>query len=403
MRYGMKSNKLKYIVITLFVAFLFIGAICTTMNYKDSYSWFENRNLDEMPTASAKTVMDGTYFTDLEKFLADRAAMRNILLRVKAFSDNAIFDRPNVNDIVVEDDVLLMYREYSYSNAHKYSEEWYAGEMGKLNDLVTSYGGYFCYVGVPTQYDFYADLYPNYLENMAEETAEKNEAFSAFAEKNGVPYLDMGPILAAAENSDELFFKTDHHYTLRGAYLTYMSIIDKINEDCGTSLTYPLESVGEITFTEVQNDYIGSYSRKVFALSAVTEHLTKATLANDIPFTRYDNGNESYPYVYAAPADTETDLLYSYYMGGDVANTVIDTGRDDLPTVLLYGDSFTNALECVLYCSFDEMHSIDLRHYSEMTLAEYVELYKPDYVICVRDYDNLVMPFANGDVFGNFE
>lgn len=399
----MRSNKLKYTVIILFVSFLVIGAIFTTLSYREKFSWFENRSLSEMPTVSAEGIMDGSYFTGLEKFLADRAAMRNILLRVKAFSDNAIFSRPNVNDIVIEDDLLLMYRDYNYSDAHKYSEEWYAAEMAKFNELVTSYGGYFCYVGVPTQYDFYADRYPDYLENMAEETAEKNEAFSHFAEENGVPYLDMGPILRAAENSDELFFKTDHHYTLRGAYLTYTSIIDKINLDCAADLSYPTESEGEIEFIEVPNKYIGSYSRKVFALSGVSEHLTRAMLKDEIPFKRYDNGNESYPYVYAAPADTVTDLVYSYYMGGDVANTVIDTERDKLPTILIYGDSFTNALECILYYSFDEMHSVDLRHYDKMTLAEYVELVKPDYVICVRDYDNLVMPYANGDVFGNFK
>lgn len=399
----MKSNKLKYIVIILFVSFLFIGAVFTTLNFGDTFSWFENRSLNEMPTASSEGIMDGKYFTNLEKFLADRAAMRNILLRVKAFSDNTIFDRPNVNDIVIEDDILLMYRDYSYSNAHKYSEEWYAGEMAKFNDIVTSYGGYFCYVAVPTQYDFYADLYPDYLENMVEETEEKKGLFSAFAKNNGVPYLDMGPILKNANNSDELFFKTDHHYTLRGAYLTYTSIIDKINADCDANLTYPLETNGEISFSEIPNNYVGSYSRKVFALSSVSEHLTRATFRVDIPFKRYDNGIESYPYVYAAPADTETDLLYSYYMGGDVANTVIDTDRDELPSILIYGDSFTNALECILYYSFDEMHSVDLRHYSDMTLLEYVDLYKPDYVICVRDYDNLVMPYANGDVFGNFQ
>jgi hypothetical protein len=328
--------------------------------------------------------------------------MRNVLLRVKALSDNVIFNRPNVNDIVINDDILLMYRDYKYSNAHKYSEEWYAGEMAKFNDLVTSYGGYFCYVGLPTQYNFYEDLYPVYLENMSEETALQNELFSAFAKNNGVPYLDMGPIFKIAENSGELFFKTDHHYTLRGAYLTYTSIIDKINEDCGANLTYPLEEDGGIMFSTVPNRYIGSYSRKVFALSDVSEHLTKASFGEDIPFKRFDNGNESFPYVYASPSDTATDLVYAYYMGGDVANTVIDTERDELPSILIYGDSFTNALECILYYSFDEMHSVDLRHYSEMTLAEYVELYKPDYVICVRDYDNLVMPYANGDVFGNF-
>jgi len=399
----MRSNKLKYTVIILFVSFLIIGAIFTTLSYSETISWFENRSLNEMPTISVDGIMDGSYFSNLEKFLADRAAMRNILLRVKALSDNVLFDRPNVNDIVIGDDVLLMYRDYSYSNAQRYSEEWYVSGLSNFNDIVTSYGGYFCYVGVPTQYNFYEELYPNYLENMAEETEMTNETFSAFAKNKGVPYLDMGPILKEAKNSDELFFKTDHHYTLRGAYLTYTSIIDKINADCGTSLSYPLESDGGITFSTVPNKYIGSYSRKVFALSSVSEHLTMASFGKDIPFKRYDNGNESPSYVYAAPADNVTDLVYSYYMGGDIANTVIDTGRDDLPSILIYGDSFTNALESILYYSFDEMHSVDLRHYNEMTLAEYVELYKPDYVICVRDYDNLVTPYGNGDVFGNLK
>jgi len=399
----MRSNKLKYTVIILFVSFLIIGAIFTTLSYSETISWFENRSLNEMPTISVDGIMDGSYFSNLEKFLADRAAMRNILLRVKALSDNVLFDRPNVNDIVIGDDVLLMYRDYSYSNAQRYSEEWYVSGLSNFNDIVTSYGGYFCYVGVPTQYNFYEELYPNYLENMAEETEMTNETFSAFAKNKGVPYIDMGPILKEAKNSDELFFKTDHHYTLRGAYLTYTSIIDKINADCGTSLSYPLESDGGITFSTVPNKYIGSYSRKVFALSSVSEHLTMASFGKDIPFKRYDNGNESPSYVYAAPADNVTDLVYSYYMGGDIANTVIDTGRDDLPSILIYGDSFTNALESILYYSFDEMHSVDLRHYNEMTLAEYVELYKPDYVICVRDYDNLVTPYGNGDVFGNLK
>lgn len=72
-------------------------------------------------------------------------------------------------------------------------------------------------------------------------------------------------------------------------------------------------------------------------------------------------------------------------MGGDIGETVIRTGRDDLPSILVFGDSFTNPLEGLLYASCDEFRSLDFRHYDAMTLYEYIDLYQPDIVIAVRD------------------
>ena len=92
--------------------------------------------------------------------------------------------------------------------------------------------------------------------------------------------------------------------------------------------------------------------------------------------------------------------MYDLYMCGDRAETVIKTNRPQLPDVLIYGDSFTNALECLAYYSFDEMRSIDLRHYDKMSLADYIEEYKPDYVICIRDYEALIKTEGNGSPFG---
>ena len=87
-------------------------------------------------------------------------------------------------------------------------------------------------------------------------------------------------------------------------------------------------------------------------------------------------------------------MLYSLYMGGDVGETVIETGRPDLPSILIYGDSFTNPVECLAYYSFDEMRSIDLRHYKDMTLA-----YQPDIVVGIRDYEALLSTDFNGSPF----
>lgn len=85
--------------------------------------------------------------------------------------------------------------------------------------------------------------------------------------------------------------------------------------------------------------------------------------------------------------------------GGDIAETVIDTGRDELPSLLIYGDSFTNPVEGLMYYSFDEMRTVDLRHYKDMTLADDIALYQPDVVVGIRDYESLLFTDYNGSPF----
>ena len=117
-----------------------------------------------------------------------------------------------------------------------------------------------------------------------------------------------------------------------------------------------------------------------------------------VPFTRWDWGNETAgaSEVYSVPVSETDDVLYSLYMGGDVSITRIETNRSNLPTVLVYGDSFTNALESLIWYNFDTMYSLDFRYYSDMSLEEFIAEYRPDVVICVRDYEQLINPSFNG-------
>ena len=83
-------------------------------------------------------------------------------------------------------------------------------------------------------------------------------------------------------------------------------------------------------------------------------------------------------------------------MNGDYASTEIDTKRPELPNVLIYGDSFTNAVECLLYTSCNKMWSLDMRYCDEGTLEEYITAYQPDVVICLRDYGAFLSAKDNG-------
>ena len=104
--------------------------------------------------------------------------------------------------------------------------------------------------------------------------------------------------------------------------------------------------------------------------------------------------------VYALPGSDAEPLTYGLYMGGDIAETVIQTDRPELPNALIFGDSFTNPVECLAYYSFNELRSVDLRHYTAQSLSDYIAAYQPDVVLCVRDYQALLSREFNGAFFG---
>ena len=98
-----------------------------------------------------------------------------------------------------------------------------------------------------------------------------------------------------------------------------------------------------------------------------------------------DNGVPSDKPLFVLPASDDLPTTYNLYMGGDFGETVLKTDRPELPDALIFGDSFTNALETLLYASFDETRILDLRHYTDMSLKEYVDTYRPDVVLCIQN------------------
>ena len=186
----------------------------------------------------------------------------------------------------------------------------------------------------------------------------------------------------------------DNHYSMQGAFLAYQRVLEHVTERTG--LDIPILREEDVVMEELPNKYLGSRERKLLDQMDLGEHLYILRPKEEIPFIRTNEGTEGAASVYAmsgSPADT---LTYDLYMGGDVPETVIDTGREELPNILIYGDSMTNAMECVMYLSFNEMHSLDLRYYQGMSLTDYIEAMKPDVVVCIRDPEALLEMRFNG-------
>ena len=384
------------IVMTVcFLGILLAGLAATLVQEPEISSYWENRLLAELPEPSAQSVGDGSYTTQLEEYLSDHAAARTTLLKLKARMDLTLH-RPVVNNVVVTEHSLLPYLPYQTVDPAKI-DTWataMADNLKRISDTVAECGGYFCYVAVPCQSVSLAEDYPWYLNSQEQLNRRKAEALALAMNERSVPFLNVETALSEAGGSAQYASLVDNHYSMAGAFEAYRLIMEKVSKETG--LEFPILGMDALTLVTLPNSYMGSRERKLLNMEQRDEWLSILIPKNEIPYTRSDNGKPSQSFVYALPPSDSDEVTYNLYMGGDIAHTVLDTGRDELPSILIYGDSFTNPVECIAYLSFDETHSLDLRHYHEMRLEDYIRQFRPEVVVCIRDYDFLLGAEGNG-------
>lgn len=379
------------------VALVCVSAV-TIWRPKEARSYYENRDFAAISDFNWQSAADGSYFRDLESYFCDQAALRTTALKFLAWTDLKLLRRPVVNDVVIGDDVLLAYEAYETvdSQAIAALSDQVADGLKQLSLLVESYGGVFLYVAVPSHYAYFADRYPTYLNNRAVYTKAANQTFFSALKERQVPYLDVGQSWEQEGSPREYMSSVDHHWTLAGCLSAYRQVMAHLNK--WNDLELAVLEAEDLVFNTLPNPYLGSRARKLCGQWESTEKLLYAELMEPIPFKRRNNGQETNSALFAFPSNQWAPTDYTFYMGGDISETLLNTNRPELPSLLIYGDSFTNLMETLLYASFHETRSLDLRGYDTMSLLDYVELYQPEVVLCIRDYEQLLNLTGNGKI-----
>lgn len=382
------------LTLSAFAAALFGILTLTVLKDKPEYSIFENRTLAPVPTFSAQALFDGSYFSAWETWFSDRVAGRGTMLSAYTALQMDVLKKPVVNNIVVTERSLLPYQTPVAADAEAIGADAQAmaERLSALDAHIRAYGGTFLYVGLPEQRSMLRGDYPPYLADNHENFDLTEHAFFSALDTRGVNSINMRSVFLSEPDAHEFYSSVDHHFNLAGAVRTYEEIIARLSPALPS-----LPPAATIKATVLANPYYGSRNRMLYNLYPTGERLSIPDIPASIPFERFDNGAEAAPSLLSLPADTSTPVTYSVYMGGDIAETVIRTNRKELPSLLIFGDSFTNPLETLLYRNFDETRSLDLRHYDKMPLSAYIDAYRPDVVLCVRDDTSYLLFDGNGN------
>ena len=368
----------------LLAALLAVPGGTALWSRKDTAAYYENRTLAQFPSLTAEGLWDGGLGGDFEDWYSDHVPGRTTLLKLDTAAQLNLLRRPAVNEVVPAEGVLLPLLPYEEREAGEYAAlaAEAAEPFARLSEWVRAGGGTFYYVGIPEQRAYFRDRYPAYLSAHETEISAGDGAYARAMAEAGVDFLDMAAVYDAQGRPENYYSAVDHHYSYYGAYAAYRAILDRLAAE-GWNL--PVLTEEDLDFTELPNPYIATRNRKLYNLWPNGERAVIGVQKNPGPFTRYDNGELSDRPLFVLPEEDYLPTTYNLYMGGDFGETVLETDRPDLPDALIFGDSFTNALETLLYASFNETRILDLRHYDGMSLEDYIGRYRPEVVLCIQN------------------
>lgn len=181
-----------------------------------------------------------------------------------------------------------------------------------------------------------------------------------------------------AKHTDEyIFFRTDHHWTGRGAYYAYKAF-------CETMGMEPT-SLDDMELTSPEGNFFGSlygYTNKSSLLigsedkaeiflpkhQAYYEYFSDLTMSDPISGT-------------LLAANVPSDNHYILYLGGDVALGYIKSELENGKSIVVVKDSFGNAFIPYLIDQYEHIYIVDPRQFSDPLLE----------LIMAKDIDDILV------------
>jgi hypothetical protein len=181
--------------------------------------------------------------------------------------------------------------------------------------------------------------------------------------KNGVIPVDIFPVLSNRE-AEGIYFRTDHHWTARGAYLAY-------REFAAASRFLPVP-LSRYQRREVDG-FLGSMylltGSEILAREPDTVELFEPFVEHRYEVLSYGNMVEK-PILDDFYADRQNK--YEIFISSDRPLAVIENEVDSTRRIAVVKDSYGNAFIPFLMPHYEEVHIIDPRYF-DRNLVEYVQ------------------------------
>lgn len=342
-----------------------------------SFSELENRYLAGFPYLDMDSIQDGSFFEDYETYVNEQFPLRNGWIQLKSVLETVTGKREN-NGIVRGSDDYLFQKQLTVG------EQLYENEDSVL-DFAGNAAGDVSIMIVPTSYGVLKDKLPPGLPNF--DQMKEISGFNAkLEEARPGSVIDMPALLSGMETEEQLYYRTDHHWTTDAAYAAYEAF-------CARKGYTPVDA-STLLKRQVPG-FTGTYAAKFKGYNGPADTI----VYYDIPIASMElNGEETVSSLYDLDKSYEYDK-YAMFLHGNYGLSLIRTSAEEKPEeekrkLLVMKDSYANCLIPFLTFHYDEIYVVDLRYYArsvaslmhEQGIADVLLLYNFDTLITDRHF-----------------
>lgn len=378
----MKSKIMNLAFLALCISALILCVTVSAFEPDEKRSVTENRALTQYEAPTLETVLDGSWFAHLETYSKDQFFARGVSIRwFNRFLDSLHVRERNGYVLGEDGFVMSVNAFYTSENSLKEAESYgevHVATMNTIQKAADTYGGKVIYLNIPHKVELYPEKYPLMYNSAEQLHSIRRDSIVEKAKAAGITVVETHEMLQSRKN-EYIYYATDHHWTIRGAYYAYQMLLDCIsNMENDLQLQYP--AFEELKVDVNPNRMVGSYLKKLGDSGMINVDYMEYAFPYDMPeYIRYDKGQVSKKALW----DVD-NTNYATFMGGDIGNTVMETNRDHLPSILYIGCSYSNPLEVMSVYNFNRVESIDPRYWTG-SICQYVKESKTDYIVIVRD------------------
>lgn len=358
-------NKIKnYIMVLAFILIMY-GLMFTNLLIPDKeVSYAERRRLRQAPSYSMRSLMNGGFFTNYEKYFLDQFAFRDEFRGLNALVRLEVFNQKDNNDIYIIDGNINKI-EYPLN------EKAIVNAANKINEVYEKY-----LKGLNVSYSIIPDK--NYF--IAKENGYMAMDYESLTKLmndnvNDINYIDIFHLLELED-----YYKTDIHWKQ-----------DKI-EDVADYLLLKMGNINDASDAQYTTKDLYPFYGSYYGQAAIRLNPdTLSYLSNQLleGARVYDHIDKTYSNVYMEDKFGTIDSYDLFLSGAKSIISIENPMASSNKELIIFRDSFGSSITPLMLKSYAKITLVDLRYMATDLLGEYIDFSKEQDVLFL--YNTIIL------------
>lgn len=344
---------------------LFLPMARNILTEPQSFSVLENRVLSQKVSWDKDLLQSGILAERVERFVQDQFPLRDRFINLKSDVQVVLGKEENNGVYLGKDDHL-------FGKPKNYDDKILDDNIKAVNDLYQRLQDKLSVLVVPPSSMVNKDKLPSFVD-VEKESTQYQYIHSQIQAENKADLYDL-----FKQQEENLYFRTDHHWTQYGAFLAYRELMH----------SFSMEAVDNNDFTvHKTSGFLGTYYSKF-----------RGSFIEPEEFILYEPQTEDLKVEFIGENRIESGVIfkenlslydkYKTYLDGNYPLIrIINDNQPNNKKILVLKDSFANAMAPYFSESFSEVVYLDLRYYN-LSLEDFMASENFDEVILVYGMDS---------------